>query len=96
VSCRRSAADPESAGVDEAASGATVVVEMLASLVPQLAQNLAFGGFFFPQEEHASGSGAPHSTQNLLSAESSALQFGHSIPHLDVLSKRPIQEGTKR
>src|SRR5262245_11598686 len=67
VTCRRSAddgGDTGAGGGESAAPAAGAWGGRTARVWPQLAQNLARGGFRWPQDGHASGSDAPHSMQN--------------------------------
>jgi hypothetical protein len=91
VSWRRSAEDDDGASscvgsgdVSGNAASAGAEGAPAVSLLPQSAQNFALGGLLCPQARHATGNDAPHSMQNRLPFGRSALQIGHSMPHLNL------------
>src|SRR5918998_3324182 len=82
VSCRRSAEDVGAEVVPGAEAGGGAGLLGGLSLTPQSEQNLAPGRFSLPHDRHCNGTGAPHSSQNLLRSRTSARQLGHSMSHL--------------
>lgn len=80
----------DAAGVaDRAVDGAAV------SLLPHFEQNFAPGRLVPPQDGQPTGTGAPHSSQNRLPSGMSAVQLGHSMPHLSRHKQPPCHRSDR-